>query len=192
LLGLDEALKTSKKDSEERLYLESKGLELGIKTIVFAGMCLEAAIYDYASIQLSDKFVKEHFEKLDLLSKWIIIPRFVCGKQLRKDKAPYAALKQLVKDRNSLVHHKSQKYITNEQWFLDKLEEANIEFEKSIHNAFRALVLLSLEMDYVVGIEFNPLNSLNALSFSSRQRPDNLLSIIDDCKKVFERSKEKQ
>ncbi len=82
-LGLDEALKTYKGDSEERVDLERIGLELGVKTIVFAGMCLEAAIYDYASIQLGDKFVKKHFEKLDLLSKWIIIPKFVCGKQIR-------------------------------------------------------------------------------------------------------------
>lgn len=188
-LDIEKTLKTMQEESEKKLLLERKYLQMGLKTIVFAGLCLEAAIYDYASIQLGDKFVREHFEKLDLLSKWIVIPRFICGKQIRKDRAPYAAVKHLVADRNKLVHHKSKKYIPDNQDFLEKLEEDNIAFEKAIHNAYRALVLLSLEMDYLVGKPFNPLIFVRG-TFTVHERPSNLAPIIEDYKEGFERSKE--
>jgi len=46
--------------SDEILELEPLETELtilGIKTIVFAGIYVESAIYDYAAIQLGDNFV---------------------------------------------------------------------------------------------------------------------------------------
>jgi hypothetical protein len=71
-------------------------------------MCFESAIYEYAGDHLGDAYVQDHIDKLDVLSKWLIVSRLVTGYELRKDQAPYAALKELVSARNKLVHSKSE------------------------------------------------------------------------------------
>lgn len=47
-------------------------------------------------------------DKLDTLSKWVVVPRLVSGYKLQKDRAPYAALKALIAARNRIVHSKSE------------------------------------------------------------------------------------
>ncbi len=50
-----------------------------VSTIVFAGMCLEAEAYDYAAIHLTDAYTTAHLDKLDLISKWVLIPKLITG-----------------------------------------------------------------------------------------------------------------
>lgn len=94
---------------DERL-VELKHLQsvAGLQTIVFSAMCFEAAIFDFASVHLCDDYVKDNLDKLDLLSKWVVVLRFVFGIELRKDEAPYGLLKNLIQARNKLVHAKSE------------------------------------------------------------------------------------
>lgn len=76
--------------------------------VVFATMCLEAFIYDYAASNFSDTFVKNYIDKLDLKSKWIIVPQLVTRKAFDTNSKAYALLTKLVKYRNKLVHTKSK------------------------------------------------------------------------------------
>jgi len=76
--------------------------------IVFAAMCLEAFIYDYAAYNFSGKFVKNYIDKLDLESKWVVIPQLVTGKRFDTDSEAFELLVKLVRYRNKLVHAKSK------------------------------------------------------------------------------------
>jgi hypothetical protein len=81
-----------------------------VVAITFAGMALEAFFYDYAAEMLGDTFVREHLDRLDLKSKYLVYPRLVCGKEPSKSTDAYARLGRLVKLRNDLVHFKSQPF----------------------------------------------------------------------------------
>lgn len=53
-----------------------------VKTNVFSAMALEAAAFDLAAIQLSDKVAANYLDKMDLLGKGMIVPRLICGRSL--------------------------------------------------------------------------------------------------------------
>ena len=77
------------------------------KAVTFGAMCLEAFIYDYAAHNFSDAYVKNYIDKLDLVSKWVIIPRLILGRDFPRDAKAFEYLVKLVKYRNELVHAKS-------------------------------------------------------------------------------------
>ena len=52
--------------------------------IVFAALAVEAYMYDYAARNLGEQFVASHLDRLDVVSKWVIIPRLVTGKGFPK------------------------------------------------------------------------------------------------------------
>src|ERR1039458_8698380 len=47
--------------------------------VVFCATALECYIYGYASRSLGESYAQRHIEKLDLLSKWILVPKLVTG-----------------------------------------------------------------------------------------------------------------
>ncbi len=81
-------------------------------TIAFAAMCLDACIWDYAACQTSKSYTENHLEKLDFVSKWVIIPELLCGSDITKVKINGTCLlyrlRKLAKARNTLVHSKSK------------------------------------------------------------------------------------
>ena len=85
--SLEEEKLTSKTEDELALldYRESlirwEQGKHSIVTVVFSAMAVEAYIYDYAARNLSDSFVKKYLDKLDLVSKWVVIPLIVTGKE---------------------------------------------------------------------------------------------------------------
>jgi len=114
----DEVLDLSDNESWERLGKDKEHIlyytfrikdkeKLWAKAVTFGAMCLEAFIYDYAAHNLSDTYTRKYLDKLDLISKWVIIPRLVTGKILPRESQAFEHLKRLVKERNELVHPKS-------------------------------------------------------------------------------------
>jgi hypothetical protein len=55
-------------------------------TVVFSTMAAEAAIYDYATEKMSASFVKKYLDRLDLVSKWVVIPQMATGREFPRDK----------------------------------------------------------------------------------------------------------
>lgn len=76
--------------------------------VVFASMCLEAFIYDYAAYHLSDSFVRDHLDRLKLESKWAVAIQLATGKQFPRTSKAFGLLKNLRKVRNAFVHSKSK------------------------------------------------------------------------------------
>lgn len=88
-----------------------------VKAIVFGALCLEAFIYDYAAHNFSDTYTKNYLDKLDLRSKWAVIPKLVTGKEFPKENQAFEHLGELVEARNELVHAKSKRMPSNDKEF---------------------------------------------------------------------------
>lgn len=82
--------------------------QYAIIAIIFSALSLEAYINHYAITKLSKNYLKDYLDKLDLLSKWIIIPRIVTGKQLDPGLTPVQDLSWLITLRNKMAHYKSR------------------------------------------------------------------------------------
>lgn len=79
-----------------------------IKSIVFLNMYCEAYIWDLAASVLGDSYSKKYLDKLDMLSKWIVIPKLLFGKEIDQGHHSIGKLKELIKLRNDFVHSKSR------------------------------------------------------------------------------------
>ena len=76
-------------------------------TIVFSAFAVEGYIYDYAARKLTDNFVEKHLNRLSVLSKLIVVTKLVTGKDFPKEGKAFKLIKQLIENRNSIVHSKS-------------------------------------------------------------------------------------
>lgn len=76
--------------------------------VVFCALAIEAFINDYAINHFSKSYLEKYLDKLDLMSKWIVIPRLVTGSQLDAGSQPLQDLDWLIRQRNELVHFKSR------------------------------------------------------------------------------------
>ncbi|WP_460138253.1 hypothetical protein [Pseudomonas sp. S2_A10] len=160
----------------------------GIKTIVFSAMALEAAVFDLAAIQLSDKVATDYLDKMDLLGKWMIVPRLICGRSLTEDGPAINGLKGLVKARNALVHHKSKEWdkagkaerAMNDRW---------ASFEKDqVPNAFKTLVLLSLELDAVLENFLGGLPFYGKEIYTDSPRHPHVEEVVQRCRNIHQKN----
>lgn len=154
----------------------------GIKTIVFSAMALEAAAYEFALIQLGETLAKT-LDKLDVVGKWLVIPRLVCGRALREDGPAINGLKGLVAARNALVHHK-----TTEWDRAGKAEKAMrqrwVSFEADqVPNAFKTLILLSLELNAVLETD-GPLPPFEKGWIHANSRNPFVEQVVHRCREV--------
>lgn len=181
---LTEAKFSSDIEEYELLELEHKATNHAVKAIVFSAMCLEAAINDYAGIHLGDRYFETHLSSLDIVSKWVVIPKLVCGNELDKSSAAFGALKKLIRARNQLVHSKSReipKCVHNLQEHIEKSDE---KFDADFKNSLKAVYLLAMEMDYVVGQYYNPIVTMDNAFTMPKSRPEPLNVLFDECKNI--------
>jgi hypothetical protein len=172
--------------------LDAKILRGGIQTIVFAAMCLESGIYDYAAEGMGDRFTRAYLDKIDLKTKWLIIPHLVCGQMMRRDGAAFQALDSLISVRNELVHSKSKSARLDDLNHMQRqIEESNIYREKIMKNveiAIRAVVLVSLEMQWLDGERLITLPWFSPDFERLTPLPEALDPIIKDCHRIFDKS----
>jgi len=116
----------------------------GLVSTIFYALFLESFIYDYGCIFLGDKYVTDNLDKLDFVSKWIVIPKIAHNYDVDRSKEFFSSLKRLSKDRNSLIHSKSRPMnpIANRSYMDDHKE-----FKNSVLNANRATKLALSELD---------------------------------------------
>ena len=111
------SLKGKKVSNDDVAVLASKNDaigELALIVIVFSAFTLEAYINHYGINHFSRNYFSNYLDKLDLLAKWLVIPRVVTGKKLNPGSHAMQDLSWLVSLRNRLAHFKS-KTITVEE-----------------------------------------------------------------------------
>lgn len=128
-------------DQEYKLIRKLEKIELrvqqdSISCIVFSALAIEAYIYDYGARRLGDVFVKDHIDKLDLISKIIIILKLVLFVDFPKDSKIYFNLKNLIKSRNNLVHYKSRNQ--SDKTLMEASDLRDVEFVELLKNALQA------------------------------------------------------
>lgn len=175
----------AERDEVARSDIEDRAFEAGVKTTIFAALSVEAAINDYAAWQLGDSFFDSHLSNLDVMSKWVVVPKLVCGKTIDKSGPAYSALRQLIKARNELAHNKSRHLDLSDPGLAIKLEKRTKNFENNVANSYRAVVLLSLTMDNLLGSRFNPLRSFNKEISLWLDIPDNVLEVVNECRRII-------
>jgi hypothetical protein len=113
-------------------------------TICFSAMCLEAFIYDYAARHISDTYAEKYLDKLDFVSKWVVIPQLVTGKQFPTGSHVFELLRFLVTTRNQLVHFKSSPFTQDRQRKLQAEEQ--IDSPAVVKKCFSAIRELFAEL----------------------------------------------
>lgn len=78
-------------------------------SVIFSALTLEAFINNYAIERFSKNYFENHLDKLNPVSKWILIPKLAIGNGIDTDGQPYEWLKKLFKLRDRLVHYKTKK-----------------------------------------------------------------------------------
>ena len=131
------------------MKLEEETDKCVVLAIVFAAIAVEAYIYDYASRNFSDAFVKTYLDKLDPVSKWVIIPRLVTGKELPRDHRWFELLNNLFQQRNRIVHQKSSSppgKIEDMIFYHKKLQQNSDQIYKTAREAIELLDILANEI----------------------------------------------
>lgn len=78
-----------------------------LSSFIFFSLFLEAYINDFAARRLGDTYTRKYLDKLDVISKWVVLPKIITGKQIDTSRKSFEALKSLVALRNKFVHHKT-------------------------------------------------------------------------------------
>jgi len=120
--------------------------DAAISAVVFAGMAIEAYIYDYSARNLGKSFTDGHVDTLNVESKWVVIPKLITGKSFPKDRQAFQLLKRLIKSRNALVHSKSRN-IRPSELTVDAIESRDNESRQNARDAVRAIFLLAEEIE---------------------------------------------
>ncbi len=137
---------------------EKRADDCAVSAIVFSGMALESAAYDFAAHFLGDDYVSSVLDKLDATAKWLVYPKLTHGQSIDPAGRAYGWIKKTVQKRNSLVHAKSEpgrNYIdpkTHELSFdrIQKLEDENRELQQVAFDSYRALLALAWELSAFV------------------------------------------
>lgn len=88
-------------------------MESGVMLIMATGAWLEQVINDYAHTFLDADWYEEHLDNLRTLSKWTLLPYVCQKKEISEDDPAINALREFIKARNAIVHHKRR------DWYLD-------------------------------------------------------------------------
>lgn len=147
----------------------------GVAAIVFAGMCLEAASYEYAASHLPKSLV-DSLDKLDLVSKIHVLPRLVVGRALEEQMGPVG---DLVAYRNKLIHSKARPL----RDAADHHHQLRTQMRRHVENSYRALLVVSrgFQSLYECPTEARPwtygLRSIEGLFYTSWEPPKNIAHI---------------
>lgn len=118
----------------QRIMLGIKMSEYRVIATVFGALCLEAFIYDYAAIHFSDTHTRKYLEKVGFISKWVIIPKLVAGRDFPTNSQAFALLVELKRERDKLIHAKSKPMPNKDEInkLVKKGKKAILLFEKGI------------------------------------------------------------
>jgi len=154
--SIQKTLRRKKKvsDSEVGLLAEKNDAigQHALVVITFSTLSLEAYINHYAISRLSRNYLTNYLDKLDLLSKWIVIPRMITGKQLDPGSKSVQDLSWLITVRNKLMHYKSRKMR------IDEIKESDFFWEFDAEKAIKTVknLLLGLKkIDKKVDIDWS-------------------------------------
>lgn len=116
--------------------------------VIFSALTLEAFINDYGLENFSRSYFDKHLDKLSPVSKWLILPRLVAGKELNTNSQAFESLKKLFNLRNKLVHYKTKKKRVCDIVAEDRVWESDAQNAiEAVNQAVRVLKEIDPEVD---------------------------------------------
>ena len=165
--------------------------QAAVEPVVFAGMCLEAALYDLGACLFGEDFA-EHTDKLDPVGKFVVLAQLVDRATPSSGSITLQSIQALVSARNKLVHHKSQSAV--ELDFTKIIARAKREHKQHVEGisaSFRALVLLSLHFDGNIFEELRILPSFKKAEYWREVVPAELHEDVKWCIQAARREKQR-
>ena len=133
----------------ELVALEDSLSKYSLIVILFTVTALEAYIYDYAARHFSDTYAEKYLDKLNIIGKWVVVPRLVTGRELPRSRKWFSLMKEIVEARNVIVHSKSSSPPRAEKevsTYLKNIQSRENQFAKSAKQSAELLKLLVDEM----------------------------------------------
>lgn len=133
---LKKSLKNKTVSDEDVDLLATKNDLIGehaLVVIIFAALTLEAFINHYGINRLSKNYFLTYLDKLDVLSKWMVLPKLITRKQLDPGTSAMQDLSWLIAVRNKLVHYKSRTIK------IDDLKESDFLWETDAQRAINTV-----------------------------------------------------
>jgi len=135
-------------------WLTEQQWQAAMITLTFAGMTLEAFFYDYAADALGDQYVKDHLDKLDLPSKYLVYPKVVCGIAPKKSEHTFELVRNLTRLRNNLVHAKSKAFpLERLDAAAEHYDDYHSQLEKGVDDAIECVLAVMRELDKLHGTQ---------------------------------------
>lgn len=122
-----------------------------LMTVVFCVMTLESYINEYAITKFSKSYFDKYLDRLDLKTKWIIIPKLKTGIQLDEKSKAFKLFSETLKIRNKIVHDKSKIIDTSKSFYYDWITE---EHAKKAINAVNKMLIELTKIESDVDIEW--------------------------------------
>ncbi len=120
-----------------------------MKCCVFSEMAVESLLNDYAAACLGDRVFYDEYDKLSIIGKLQLIVQFLFSIPFNKSKSYYSLLKSLVKERNRLVHNKSESIDADRYREIigcyDELDREDFDLEKDYKETYSIIKSLMLE-----------------------------------------------
>ena len=114
--------------------------------ILHSAMCLESFINDYCVVKKSGNYFKKYIEQLDVISKWIIVPKIIANNEIPTDSRAFELLKKLVSTRNKLVHPKSRELTRDDDGNkLELLAQEFVDFIEDVALCMGAVLAMLVE-----------------------------------------------
>lgn len=176
-------------EAERSGRARDKLMSSAIKLIVLSCMCLEAAVYDYASWHLPARLVDRHLDRLNLYAKWLLVPRLVGQDSLAEDGAAMEALGKIIELRNMLVHSKSRRLPGSPEELhalMAKVGQSMEEVLRGGHQAMRAIILIAFELEHRLGdrtLHPFPVLTKNTV-YPPKEFPPTMKPLLDRCRLI--------
>ncbi len=114
----DEIEKMMNKDQPDESWPKffiatERAMESGVILIMAAGAWLEQVINDCANTFLDADWYEEHLDSLRTATKWTLLPYLCQNKPISENDPAINGLREFIKARNALVHHKRRDFYEN-------------------------------------------------------------------------------
>jgi len=139
----------SEEDILKVIPLQESMAKCAASVVLFAAFFLEGWIYEYTVKKLSKSFFDNYLDKLNLVSKWVVVCQLVTGKKFPTDSQAFQGLKALKKARNDLAHPKPTSGPKDAEESLEKEEKEREQLAKNAHEAYQTCKEVMLELDKV-------------------------------------------
>jgi len=152
-------LKTKEDEHKQAEFNQNKIERDAIVTIIFCALTLETFINSIAIANTSKSYFNSYLDKLNPISKFVVIPKLLTGREIDREGKAFELLKETFKMRDKLVHFKSRNWKTSDLISVEIIGEYNA--KRAVQSVELILgemkkFLPKMDFDWLQDIESDP------------------------------------